>query len=807
MVLSLQKILLKMSNNCLKYALRSFGANKLCSAISIVGLGLGLACTIVIAKYVYQEYTTDYFHHNVGRLYCCAVTSSEVDVPRLGSICNWKKEITDYPEVEASADVQLYAQAELTLGKQIFNGDLMVIDTNIYNLFTFQMLVGDLKTVLSDPGSMVVTRRFAEKVFGQGSPLGEELQYQGMIYKISGIVEDWPVNSSFSFDVLVPSASFFDRMSVNFILLKDRCDIREVNQKLAKEEFRGRQKLQYKYMSFEQLYFNSGVDRDIISSAKEGDSRSLLILMLIGGVILAISVFNYINIYQVALLRRNKELGVKRVYGVTNQTLFSIFWSENFLLVVFATFIAGLSVRILSGYIESKIGVPIRLNLMFDVLLFAGILVVLPVLTSMWPFLKYRHIRPALAVKNSSSGRSSSGFRRTLLAVQYVMTTVMIIVSFYFMEQLNFMLNREIGLNHENVAHVVFFREKRVLVDWLNPKDVEAKEEKRKVMKDEHERNVQYVKNELTNCPYIFSFCVGDSPLRTFSHPWKLLGDSRNYQAFSSISLTPGFDRLYGLKVKEGRFFDMEKDKDRENKVVINEAARRYWGIGSIEDVWIANNYWGQEASPWKVIGVVEDFHYEHLAKSVQPLIMFYFDDNEDVPYQIGVTKGKEQEAIAFLHGLFQKVNSEGEFSYRFFDDEIKAQYDKDQKLVRIFSIFTILAVFISSMGLFGFAFFDARQRYKEIGIRKVNGATTGEILLLLTRPFFVLVAIAFLIACPIAWMIIGKYMEYFSEKAPLSGGLFLGTALLTGLIAFLTLFWQSCKASVENPVNSLKSE
>lgn len=790
----------------LKYAWKSLRANKLCSAIGVIGLGLGLACTIVIVKYVHQEYTTDRFHENIDRLYYCVSRSSVVDQPEMSTIINWNKEITDYPEVERSTEVQFYPQSELTLEKQAFKANLMATDTSFAEIFTSRMISGDLRTLLSDPAAMIVTKRFAEKIMGLEKLLGKEVQFQGLSYKIGGIIEDFPENSSFSFDVIVSARQSFSVMGIDFILLKDKSSIQDVNRKLLKEEFRGIQKFEYAYEPFKELYFNPVVGRRTLHSDKAGDSRSLLILMLIGGVILAISIFNYVNIYQVALLKRNKELGVKRVFGIMNKNLFAGFWCENLLMVALATFAAGLLIVLASGFISSGIGVPVYLDGLFDGLLLGGILVVLPLVASLWPYFKYRRVRPALAIKKSS-GRGSSGVRRGLLAVQYVMTTVMIIVSLYFMQQLDFMLNREIGLNHGNIAHVVFFTEKKIAIDWLDPEDVEAKREQRNLIREEHKRNVQYLENELANNPCIQSFCVGKSPLASYLLPWKLKGGNRDYQSYASLSVTPGFAGLYGLKIKEGRFFDPEKDKDREYKVVINEAARKCWNIGDIEDAWLANNVWGDEAKPWKVIGVVEDFHYEHLARGVQPLMMFYFDDNEDIPYQIGLTRGKEQEALDFLQGVYRKLNPEGEFSYSFFDDNIRAQYDKDRRVVRIFSVFTFLAVFISSMGLFGFAFFDARQRYKEIGIRRVNGATIGEVVLLLTRQFFILVCICFLVACPIAWVAIARYMEQFSEKAPLSVWLFLGAALLTGFIAFLTLFWQSYKASVENPVNSLKSE
>lgn len=792
------------------YAIRALRTNRLCSVISVIGLGLGLACTIVITKYIHQEYTTDQFHRNYSRIYACFSQSSEISLPTLSDAGNWRKSILDYPEVESTVEMELHEQKDLTWDKHIYKTDVLATDTNLSRVFDFSMLSGDMVKLLSDPGNMIVTEQFAQKVFGRKFPIGEDVEYFGFPYKIAGVIEDCPVNSSFTFDVIVPIRPDFSKMGARFIVLKKGCDIKTVNEKLAEEKFGGVQKFTYHYKPFAGLYFNPAIDCRVIPTIRQGNEKTLAVLIIISVIILVISVFNYVNMYHVALLKRYKELGVKKVYGVSGRILFAGFWMENFVMVGVATLLALVLVLVSGGMMEAWVGVPIRINAGFDLGLLVGIVVVLPFLTSVWPYARCCRVKPVLSMKSSPEERNFFSVRRILLVGQYVMTTVLIIVSFYFMKQLDFMLHRDIGLKKENIIHTVLFSESIrpiSLPRGASREDWEKAREKVEEMQKVRDQKVQFVENELQNNPAIQFFCAGESPLKNFQYPWKYTKQSQDYRSCSSLSVTPGFEQLYGLKIKEGRFFDRLMDEDREDKVVINEAARKFFGIESLDDAYLANNYWGQERKPWKVIGVVEDFYFEHLSKSVQPLVMFFFDDKEEVPYKMHITKGKEQEVIAFLGQLYKKINPDGDFVWHFFEEELEAQYAEDEKIIRIFSIFSILAVFISSMGLFGFAVFDTRQRYREIGIRKVNGAATEHVVMLLTGRFFILVAVAFVIACPIAFIAIKEYMKNFAEQAALSWWLFAGVALMIGILVFITLFWQSYKAATTNPVEVLKNE
>ena len=787
------------------FAFRALKSNRLCSCISILGLGLGLACFIVIVKYVWLEYTTDTAQRNYHRIYCTVSQASEIDIPCLSEIINCSDRLADYPEVEARTRVSAFDGEQLSVENRLYKADVLFTGFGFFQVFDFPLVVGDTATALQQTTDMLLTRSFARKMFGEQDPLGKKIQFRNKDYTVTGILKDIPVNSSFRFDVLIPDRPEFSRMMSEFIVLKEKVGIQSVKEKLLPEKFYGSQHFNYDFIPFEGLYFNTGIVSDVFTLLRHGNKHSLMILWIAGWVILSISLVNYMNIYQVALLRRNRELGVKKVLGEGSPNLWLDFWLENIIMVTGGVILAVVVIGVLAGWIEQEMGLPVRMDIRFDSFLCVGILLLVPGIVSLYSLWKYRKLQPAMAVKTSGVSKSQNFTRHLLLGIQYVMTLIMLIVSFYFIRQLDFMLNKDLGINQENIVHAKLFKSLPIESLWVeDATERENRWKKEKARQDQHRERIDYVIDEIQKCPYIQQSCSGQSLLDGGSMPWKNTRGGGDYISCRLVGLSPDYLTLYGLYLKEGRFFDLEKDKDREEKVVLNETALKMFGFTSLGEAELESQYWGKG---WKVIGVVEDFRVDHLAVPIAPMIMVYFDDREDCPYQMQVTKGKEKEVISLLNTLYQKTQEPGELEYYFFEDEVRALYTKDKKMAEVTIIFTLLAIFISSIGLFGFAYFDIRQRFREIGIRKVNGATPHEILLLLFRRFIVLILGSFVVAVPIAWWVIEIYRENFIECASLAWWLFAAAFLVTGGVAFFTLLWQSRKAALANPVKALKNE
>lgn len=792
--------------NRLIYAFRALKVSRLCSVISILGLGIGLACMIVIAKYVWQEYTVDNFHKNFHQMYFITSRSSDVDVSRLSSVINFKERISDFPEVEVKTAIGMLENENLVVDGKVVNADVLFSAPHIFRVFSFPLLAGDTATVLREETDMVVTEHFARKVFGNQDPLGKEIPFWNEVYKVTGVLKDLPVNSSFSFDVLIPDRSDFSRSMTECLVLKKDANIQSVLDRLTEDKFmKTFQYFVYGAVAFDKLYFDRSVDVSLISTMHQGNKQSLGILIIAGIIILLISMVNYINIYQVALLKRDKELGVKRVHGLDNLNLWIGFWIENLIMVIASIGIAGILTGVCSGWIENELNIPLRINWGFDLLLCLGIILVLPVLTSLWPWWKYSRIQPGIVMKSNGSGRRALGVRQVLLVIQYIMTMIMLIVSIYFIRQLHFMIHQNLGIKQENIIHALLFKAPKMNFGWSEDEaERVATAEKMHNILDLHSRKMDLVINEIRQWPYVQHISFGSSFFDTSLMPWKVGSSANEYISCALSAVDAGYPELYGLELKEGRFFDPEKDKTRENKVVINETAMRLLGIKSIEEETLECSYWG---SGWRIIGVVKDFRFNHVSSPIPALVMVYFGEKDDTPVQMHITEGKEKETIGFLKNLYTKMDTPGELQYHFFKEEVEELYAKDKKIVMIATLFTLLAVLISTVGLFGFSFFDARQRYREIGIRKVNGATTGEVLFLLIRGFLLLITVAFVIAAPIAWMIVRRYREGFTESAPFPVWLFVLALLFTGLVALLTLWWQSRKAANTNPTDALKTD
>jgi len=357
------------------------------------------------------------------------------------------------------------------------------------------------------------------------------------------------------------------------------------------------------------------------------------------------------------------------------------------------------------------------------------------------------------------------------------------------------MLHKDLGFDSKNIIRVKMFRRLPFtgnLDEW-------------KKSNAEQKKNYQYVLNELSSISAIASFAQGVSPIDPYIMPWKLKGSEKDYLSQNVLTVNSDYLKLFGLKIIEGRFFDLEKDKSRALKVVINEEAKKFWEIKDIKQSRILNKYWGDSIG-YEIVGVVKDFNYQHLSVKPQPLFMVYFDD-VDNDFLIKLKDGSRQIGLQSVSKLFKEVNPGEDFSYTFLSDEISALYQKEKKLSQVYFIFTIIALLITAIGIFVIAIYVAQRRTKEIGIRKVYGARISEIIFMLNKDFVKLVLIAIVIAWPITWFAMHKWLENFAYKTGLSWWIFVIAGVFAIGIALLTVSWQSFRAARRNPIKSLKYE
>jgi putative ABC transport system permease protein len=362
-------------------------------------------------------------------------------------------------------------------------------------------------------------------------------------------------------------------------------------------------------------------------------------------------------------------------------------------------------------------------------------------------------------------------------------------------KQLRMMLNKDLGFTHNDILSVGMIQR----IPYIN-----NPEEMNKLRETQY-KNYQFVKNELISNPYIASFTQGGSPVKVGIMPLKIKGGKDDFKSYNNLPVTASYLKLFDLQLSEGRFFDEKKDYGRNNRIVINQAAKKSFGITDISNVRILSQD-PRDNEGSEIIGVVRDFNYEHLAVKPTPLIMFVINSAE-MDFIIRFNKGQSQKGLQFVRQLFEKVNPGQSFSYSFLSDDIANLYQKEKRTSIIYILFAIVSLLISSIGLFTIARYETLVRTKEIGIRKVNGARISEILSMLNQDFIKWVVIAFIITTPIAWYAMHKWLENFAYKTELSWWIFALAGLLAFVVALLTVSWQSWRAASRNPVEALRYE
>ncbi|MBT3244253.1 MAG: hypothetical protein HN352_13980 [Bacteroidetes bacterium] len=796
--------------SALSQILRSLKANRVYNIINILGLSLGLASTFILLKIVLHEWNTDKFHENYEQIHYATIRTTPLSEPRVFSpIMFFNLDHTDYPEIKAGTEVHFQRIAEIGIDQNIYKTPLLAIDSTFPMIFNIPLFLGNYEELVTNPNAIILSKELSEKFYGTTATVGQKLDLFGRRFTVVGILDDTPGNSSFLIHALVSAKAknFWSNGSVAFAQFNENADLKAFNDKIRNV---GKDHEQFsesilEYHAFRNLYFGQDGSSQALFF-QHGSKQSLKILFLIAFLLFAVSTFNYLNIYQVTLQKRAKEIGILCIHGAGRAYLARLFLKENIFSVGISALLVILIYSILSSYVPVFLGKNLPVYPVEDLILLLAISVLLILLSSSITSLRFNKIDPIRFIKELSTGRRALLARRISMTAQYCVTISLIVISLFFIKQLNFMLKSDMGFKQSRIISIPFFT--RAEMDWglqgeEQKQAYEVFSEKQKNQKS----NQQFVVDEINKNPFLDHLCFGNSPLIHHTAPWKNTLSEQDYLDASGNAVTPIFKDLYGIQMVEGRFFEQKKDKSRGNKIVINQTAKRFFDIEDLTKSSVANRYWGAEKRPFNVIGVFEDFSFDHLSKTTQPLVLYYFDDKEDNDLMLEITEGQETASVEFLRNLYDKVNPGKTFSYHFVEDDVAQLYIEDKKMVQIYGIFTLIALIISSLGLYSFSIYDVQQRFKEIGIRKANGSGIWETVLFLVKPVFVLLTIAFIISVPVAWFGILKYLEGFAHKAPLSWWIFALAGLFTLLISVLTVITQSYRAASRNPVEALRYE
>ncbi|RFS24058.1 ABC transporter permease [Chitinophaga silvatica] len=784
-----------MIRNYFRVAWRSLQRSRFFTTLNVLGLAFGMAVCMLLVCWVTDEYSTNKFHHNGKNLYRLNVDLNwgGVHTSSVSTIKSGSEIQNTFPEV--TANVQYFNRASNIVlsanDKVSIQSKYLYVSSNFPSELDFGWISGNLSTALTQPNSIVLTSSTAKRYFGDTDPVGKLMKLDNKeSLMVTGVVKDVPSNSSVSFDFLLPMSLLLQQepymkesdnyVATTLLALKAGTNINQFNNKLQADykhkhpESDTRLWLQ----SFEDVYLYGRYSNGKIVGGRIEYLRLFLITALI---VLLIASINFTNLSTAQASKRAKEVGVRKSIGASRKSLIFQFTAEAILLCGIAALIAGVVTVLLMPAFNSFTGKHIEFSWQLIskfALILISVTLITGVLAGIYPSFVLSRFMPVKVLKGDyGNGSGSALFRKNLVVVQFLVSFTFIVSSAVVYNQMRYIYNRNLGVDRENVMYV-----------QLDP-NLAGKQ--------------QLVEETLKQLPAVKSFTYSSAlPIyiggSSSNLNWE--GKPENFSV-NTAPLVVGYDypQTLGLTMKEGRFFSREFASDS-GAYIINETAAKIMGM---------KDPVGKQISFWRgkgtIVGVVKDFHFTSLHEAISPLVMML--EPGDGLLMIRLPKGQVSSQVASITGALEKINPGVPVDYHFFDETFDNLYQSETMLRKLSLVFAIVAVFISCIGLFGLSVFTAEQRRKEIGIRKVMGASVFSVTALLSKEFLKLVTIGILLAIPLSWYIMNKWLSDFAYHTDLSVSLFVGAGIVAVLIALFTVSYQSVKAALINPVQSLKSE
>ncbi|MDD3038578.1 FtsX-like permease family protein [Bacteroides sp.] len=788
---------------------------KVYTIINIIGLVVSVAATLILVRYIHQEVTVDHFCKDLDQLHVLTAQRSNGHISIIdNSDRNNDPNFIDplkHSEVEKYSSCVSIEDDYVIVDEHRYQAKVLATDSVFLQLMDYPVISG-IKTI-QRPDDVIISQKYAQHIFGSQDPLGRQfLSSVGTLLTIRGIIGEPSTKSSLQFDMLVPinqgNNVQWSRMGFSIVRLARGTNLQEYNEKISKPQSLicfSNSPIQYMLLSLKELYFNKTVQSSAASFLR-GSKDHISVLAVVACMLLLVGIFNFINIYTVIILKRAREFGIKKVYGANGLQIFFQIYAENVYMVGIALLFIWMLIEATIGIFSSVYAIPVQSDLVFDLSLSLILLVGLPFVTSIYPFMRYNYSSPITSLRSVNVGGNSIVSRVLFLFIQYVITFCLIVVSLFFVRQLHTMLHADLGYQSKDIISCQFLSHERYdrgyssSEEWKKARDIEQYKE-------------QVIQRKMDECPLFLSWQYGEAPINL--EPYIVMEYNGEKHKIAIMHVSKDYMNMFGFKLKEGREWN-NTDQFEQYKIIINETAKKLFRIKDMNEaslqpesrLWWSHGVDVEKNPPFQVVGVIEDFRTGHLSKGNVPLAILYGEKgNPTDPLMATIGNGKRKEAIDFLKELHDEVIGKGDFNYTFIEDEIAKLYDEDRRTTRIYVTFSGLAICISCLGLFGLSLYDIRQRYREIALRKVNGATGKQIALLLLRKYLYILGAAFAVAVPLAYYIINDYTKDFAVKAPIGIGIFMIGFILTLLISLGTLLWQVRKAVRLNPGIIMKSE
>lgn len=791
-------------------SLRTIFRFKTYTGINVVGLALSLACVFILVRYIHQEMTVNHFVPELDRTFLTAEVKEDGSA-RLSSSRNPNKDVEfrnplDDPSVERYSRFILLEEDFIETGSSRYNLNSLVVDTSFFQLIPYPCLEGTMRLA---PNDALITHTFAKRIFGKESPIGKEFTTStGKLVRVVGVVGQPSTKSSFQFDMVFSTEltdwSLVPYEVVRLYRLEDVVALNKKNAKPMKLSYTMDEEIFYRMYPLRELYLNQEV-QIYVKTFLRGNTDVLKLLALVSGLILLVGLFNYVNLYTVVMQKRGKELGIKQIFGASKKQIFGQLYVENMCLNGIALLVVWLIVEVTRQVVATKYGIPVQSDSGFDWLLSGSVLFILPFLTALYPFWKYTHAVPVRSLHSVFVGGKSLASRFVFLFFQYIITFCLVVAAIYLSRQLYFLLHTDVGYQAENVIQCRIWRENPSLYSMsIEEHDKEMAKAK---------STCALIEKRLQESPVLTGFVYGEPPYQ-LSGPLHFKAENGEETDAFYLYTDKKYMELFGFRVTEGRTWN-DGDELVQYKVIANRAFLHALHIKDWRTEKVTPNrrlWWNSferlnTPQPHEIVGVMEDFRSGHLSGGNQPIVFVFNEGDPRDALYISFVPGKQKEAIAYLKQVYAEAIGSGEFEYSLVTDEIAKLHAEDRKVMLVIITFALIAVGISCLGLFGLSLYDIRQRYREIGLRKVHGAQVGDIYRLLIKKYVYVLLLAYLVGSTVAYLSIERYMETFVHRAPLSFWIFLVAGALVALVALLTLYKQVRRASRINPADVIKRE
>ena len=802
-----------MFKNYLKIAYRNILKQKTYSIINIFGLALGLTACILVGVYIYQDFSYDNYHVNRDRLY--RLTTHTTDPAGNYSLLQSSARIApaikqEFPELDKVTRVYFSSENLLVFDdKKFYEEDVIFADEDFFEMFSYNTIMGNQDDFLKRKNTAVISQNLAHKYFGDVSPVGKVMKYNDKLdIEVVGVIEDVPVNSHFTFDIAITyscltnlsKANMMDNWhgtfgSFTYVMLHQETNIELFQEKCGifltqKKETDDITKHAVELQPIESIHLHSEGDDDV---NVHSSIKNVLILGSIALFILILACINFINLTTSRAIKRAREIGVRKVFGAYKGQLIGQFLGESVLVTFIALGIALVMAELSQTFFAQLIGTELIYNIFSNPIILLIIItstLLIGIFAGMYPAFVLTKYQPSRIMKGNF-GKSSSGsnlLRRGLVLFQFTISISLIIITLIISQQTSFMRNFDMG-----------FEKDQVLI-LKTPTRIG--------------RNYDVIKRELELIPGVTATSaslgvpVMDSGYSTFLLP-DLANEEHNFN-ISIKSIDDDYLDFYEIPLLAGKRLSDLEGGDFINLTVINEATVRQLGFASNEEA-LGKSYtiaFGNRDGRYKpeIIGVVKDFHFKSMKSEVSPLLLMRW---QGLFKEVSIKLSSQNipETMKSIKGVWEELYPEHPFDYTFLDEKIDNLYKAEKKSYRVISFFSSIAIFIACIGLLGLTFYTTEQRRKEIGVRKILGATIPNIIQNISAEFFKLVLIANVIAWPVSYYLVNKWLASFPYKVEISVLVFITAAVIALGIALITIGYTVIRSAAGNPIESIRYE